>query len=103
MCTVAPAEHKPTKSPGFCHNCGSPVPHSHFGEANPQPPPTSETEQEQQRLIEKLLSEKDRNPHQCHQCGRKEKLHAWDFGLGKIIAEKRAWGATAASVRSFGY
>ncbi len=81
----------------ICHKCGTPVPHTPFNNASTQRPFGSETEQEQRRVEQRLLS-KDRKPHQWHQCEGRGKLHGWDFGLGKIIAEKRVWGATAVSV-----
>src|ERR1035437_11107076 len=75
----------------FCHRCGSPVP------AQSQPHSSSDSEQEQQRLVYELLS-KDQKLHECHRCGGKDRLFAWDFGLGKPIASKRVWASTAASL-----
>jgi len=81
------------KDSRFCHKCGSVI------SAEPEPSNASEGEQEQreQRLIDELLS-KNRKQHECHQCGTKGKLFAWDFGLAKPIGSKRVWARTAASV-----
>lgn len=35
---------------------------------------------------------------ECHEGGRTDSLCAWDFGLGKRISTKRAWGEMAWSV-----
>jgi hypothetical protein len=48
-------------------------------------------------LIDELLPI-GQKPHECHACGRKDNLHGWDFGLGKPISTKRAWGKTAWSI-----
>ena len=53
--------------------------------------------EEQRRLIDELLPI-DQKPHECHGCGTKDKLHSWDFGFGKKVSTKRAWGETAWSI-----
>ena len=52
---------------------------------------------EQRRLAEELLAI-DQRPHECHACGCSDRLHGWDFGLGKKTSTKWAWGETALSV-----
>jgi hypothetical protein len=91
------------KDASFCHECGSSLYKEEAGFLDPATEskkphkvekPLSE---EQRRLIEELLPI-DQKPHECHACGRTDSLSGWDFGLGKRISTKRAWGETASSV-----
>jgi hypothetical protein len=87
----------------YCHKCGgllySETPeHSDQLIENRVPHQFERAEgDERRRLIEELLAIEQR-PHECHACGRAENLNGWDFGLGKKISTKRAWGETAWSV-----
>ena len=54
---------------------------------------------EQRELVAALLP-KDQKQNECHGCGRTEKLRSWDFGLGKKISTKLAWGGNG-SFRRF--
>jgi len=47
--------------------------------------------------VQEMLS-RDSKGHECHRCGRTDKLFAWDFGLAKQIGSRRAWSTTAASL-----
>jgi hypothetical protein len=88
---------------GFCHKCGA----SLYKEEARLMGGTTKNEnlrqvgtpspEEQRQLIDELLPI-DQKPHECHACGRADNLYAWDFGLGKKISTKRAWGETAWSV-----
>lgn len=87
----------------YCHSCGILL---YKGddpkvERSPRKPTAHEVEtlpdEEQRRLIDELLPI-GQKPHECHACGRKDNLYGWDFGLGKPISTKRAWGETAASI-----
>jgi len=51
---------------------------------------------EDEILTQHLLSI-DQKLFECHVCGKREELHIWRFGLGKIITKKRNWGQTAMS------
>jgi hypothetical protein len=64
-----------------------------------QKPQQDETQlnKEQRQLIEELLPI-NQKPHECHACGRTDNLYDWNFGLGKKISTKRAWGGTAWSL-----
>lgn len=87
----------------FCHKCGSSLYRAAGG--NPSDSAKNKTphqlephvSEEQRQLIEELLPI-DQKPDECHACGRKDHLRSWDFGLGKKLSTKRAWGATAWSV-----
>ena len=87
----------------FCHKCGDALYVEGTGQvgsaAENGTPPKVETfdSSEQQQLMSRLLPISQK-PNECHACGRAEKLYTWDFGLGKIISTKRAWGQTALSV-----
>lgn len=61
----------------YCHNCGGVL-----------PDPTFEG-----RPVRDGVS----NALKCHKCGASKGIKAWDFGLGKAISSKRAWGETAMS------
>lgn len=37
-------------------------------------------------------------PNECHGCGRREGLIAYEFGLAKVLSAKRDWTMKAASV-----
>jgi hypothetical protein len=87
----------------YCRSCGSLL---YKGDGpkvqqSPKKPTAHEVEtlpdEELRRLIDELLPI-DQKPHECHGCGRKDNLHSWDFGLGKIISIDRAWGKTALSI-----
>jgi len=88
---------------GFCHKCGDALykegVDQTVSDAGDGPPPQVELlpSPEQEQLINKLLPISQR-PNECHACGRTEGLYTWDFGLGKIMSTKRAWGQTALSV-----
>jgi len=87
----------------YCRSCGSLLCKGNEPkvEQSPRKPTTHEVEtlpdEEQRRLIDELLPI-DQKPHECHACGRRDNLHGWDFGLGKPISTKRAWGETVRSV-----
>ena len=91
------------ESASYCHKCGCSLYKEEANQAgrtaegkNSDQVETAPTE-EQRQLIDELLPI-DQKPHECHACGRTDSLYGWDFGLGKKISTKRAWGETAWSV-----
>jgi hypothetical protein len=72
-----------------CRSCGAPVP--------PESPSQSGSSLAlEEGAIRDILSE-DRQSTGCHKCGSKATQHTWQFGLGKVIASRHAWGQTAIS------
>jgi hypothetical protein len=65
----------------YCHNCGDTLPQD------------IEVTSEKRSVQPKVGNKNQR----CHKCGSPERLYSWDFGLGKAISSKRAWGETALS------
>src|SRR6266513_1012459 len=88
----------------FCHGCGTSLYVADAGDLGhsaenraPYRVEAVQTEEEQRRLFDELLPI-DQKQNECHSCGRTDKLHGWDFGLGKKLSTTRAWGETAWSV-----
>jgi len=88
----------------FCHKCGTSLYKEKEEQQIGQPKGTKDPRQaegeltdEQRQLVDELLPI-DQKPDECHRCGRRDSLYAWDFGLGKRISTKRAWGDTAWSL-----
>jgi hypothetical protein len=87
----------------YCHKCGRSLYKEEAKQIEELPKNKNPNQveappiEEQRRLIDELLSV-DQKPHECHACGRTDNLYRWDFGLGKKISIKRAWGETAWSV-----
>jgi len=83
----------------YCFKCGEALYKEVAAETREQPTISSQqrlTEEERQFISELLPI--DQKPHKCHVCGKTANLFSWDFGLGKEVSTKRAWGETAWSV-----
>jgi hypothetical protein len=93
------------KTPGdanFCNKCGSSLYREaaeHSGGLADNRAASGHTPEgtAQPALIKELLAI-DPKPHECHACGRRDKLFAWDFGMARRISTKRAWGESALSI-----
>jgi hypothetical protein len=87
----------------FCHRCGNSLYVPEAGSLdqstrNRAPQQVGPVQSEEQGWLINELLPIDQKLHECHSCGRKGHLHSWDFGLGKKLSTKRAWGETALSV-----
>jgi hypothetical protein len=87
----------------FCHKCGSPLYKEKAGRLGPssagkKPQKVEKPQGEEERRLIEELTPIDQKPHECHVCGGLDSLSGWDFGLGKKISTKSAWGKTALSV-----
>lgn len=88
----------------YCHKCGAPLSSTTIDIDAVGRIQASRTQgieplgdAEQRRITKELLSI-DPKSDKCHACGRKERLHRWEFGLGKPVSSRPAWGGTALSV-----
>lgn len=82
----------------YCHNCGNALPGPAL-DVGPSMPEGIETEADSatKHPPPNLVITSDCKEPKCHKCGAAGGLKAWDFGLGKIVTTKRAWGETAIS------
>lgn len=69
-----------------CSNCGDVLPE--FGLRNS---PTADVTQNSVQDSVRGGSTK------CHKCGSPDKVHSWEFGLGRATSSSRSWSGTALS------
>jgi hypothetical protein len=81
----------------YCHNCANALPDPTI-DIEPLP---KDTESKANSIAVRSASgsetRSNRKDLKCHKCGSSGGLKAWDFGLGKVVSTKRAWGETAIS------
>ena len=87
-CCICGAELKGKST--SCPSCGAPV-------APESPSQSSSSLSPQQEAIIRDIVSEDRQSTGCHKCGSKAAQHTWQFGLGKVISSRHAWGETAIS------